>query len=145
MPNPGKQNAPAGGGAKFRPVAAGTKRQRKVLKCSTHHISRLRRELQNQGLTLRDTSGKTQCETLLRVLQYVGDRGINTLEGMGLGFYRIATRIQELEALGWMIDSQRERVVGADGLSHVGVARYVLRGFLMTRVDPQGSLDLGVV
>lgn len=143
MINPTNENAPEGGGAKFTKLAGRVNGQRKILKCSTHHISRLRRELQNQGLTLRDTSGKTQCETLLRVLQYVGDRGINTLEGMGLGFYRIATRVQELEALGWMIDSQRERVVGADGLPHVGVARYVLRGFLMTRVDPQGSLDLG--
>lgn len=144
MPNPQKQNASDEAGAKFTKLAGGVNRQRKILKCSTHHISRLRRELQNQGLTLSDTSGKTQCETLLRVLQYVGDRGINTLEGMGLGFYRIATRVQELEALGWMIDSQRERVVGADGLPHIGVARYVLRGFLITRIDPQGSLDLGV-
>ena len=145
MPNPKKQNASGEAGAKFTKLAGGVNGQRKVLKCSTHHISRLRRELQIQGLTLRDTSGKTQCDTLLRVLQYVGDRGINTLEGMGLGFYRIATRIQELEALGWMIDSQRERVVGADGLSHVGVARYVLRGLLVTRIDPQGSLDLGAL
>ena len=144
MPNLQKQNASGEAGVNFTKLAGGVNGQRKVLKCSTYHISRLRRELQNQGLTLRDTSGKTQCDTLLRVLQYVGDRGVNTLEGMGLGFYRIATRVQELEALGWMIDSQRERVVGADGLSHIGVARYVLRGFLVTRIDPQGSLDLGV-
>jgi len=106
------------------------------------HISKLRRELEGAGLGLQDTSGRTQCQTLLRVLRYLGDRGINTLEGVGCGFYRIATRIQELEAAGWLIASQRESVTGADGLTHVGIARYVLTGRRLDFVDPQGALDL---
>jgi hypothetical protein len=118
------------------------KGQNKIFRCGVQHISKLRRELQSQGLALRDTSGRTQCEMLLRVLQYVGDRGINTPEGVGCGFYRIATRIQELEDSGWIIASQRERLVGADGLAHVGIARYVLIGY-GGAVNPQGSLDLG--
>jgi len=97
-----------------------------------------------KGLALRDTTGRTQCETLLRVLQYLGDRGINTPEGVGCGFYRIATRVQELEASGWLIASRRESMVGADGLHHIGVARYSLIGERSGPQDPQFSLDLGV-
>jgi hypothetical protein len=123
--------------------ATSKKAQTKVFKCGTNLISKLRRELQGAGLALRDTSGRSQCETLLRVLQYLGPRGINTPEGVGCGFYRIATRIQELEAGGWLIASNRERLVGADGLVHNGIARYVLRGRRTDFVNPQGTLDLG--
>lgn len=145
MPKPTKQNAANKGGAKS-PKLAGRrdKKQNKVFYCGVQHISKIRRELQGKGLYLRDTSGRTQCETLLRVLQYLGQRGINTPEGVGCGFYRIATRIQELEAAGWLITSYRERMVGADGLEHVGIARYVLRGRRADLIDPQGYLDLGV-
>lgn len=124
--------------------ATSKKAQTKVFRCGTNLISKLRRELQSVGLALRDTSGRTQCETLLRVLQYLGPRGINTPEGAGCGFYRIATRIQELEAAGWLIASNRERLVGADGLVHSGVARYCIMGRRTDFADPQGSLDLVV-
>ena len=78
----------------------------------------------------------------MRVLQYLGDRGINTPEGVGCGFYRIATRIQELEDSGNIIVSRRERLIGADGLIHSGIARYILIGRAV-KVDPQCLLDLG--
>lgn len=141
---PKKQNASRRGGAKAD-RAGGPKatRQIKIFRCSTHHISRLRRELEANDRALRDTTGRTQCQTLLRVLQYLGDRGINTLEGVGCGFYRIATRVQELEAAGWFIASRREVVVGADGLRHIGIARYVLAGRRPDFIDLQASLDLG--
>jgi hypothetical protein len=124
--------------------ATSKKAQTTVFRCGTNVISKLRRELKSVGLALRDTSGRTQCETLLRVLQYLGPRGINTPEGVGCGFYRIATRIQEIEASGWRIASNRERLVGADGLAHSGIARYVLLGRRSDFIDPQGSFDLEV-
>lgn len=134
---PKKKAAPGQGKAAFE------SKQKKPLVCGTDHISKRRHELQRAGLGLCDTSSHTQGETLLRVLQYLGPRGINTLEGVGCGYYRIATRIQELEASGWNIASYREQVVGADGLVHSGIARYVLLGRIGGD-DPQGSLDLGV-
>ena len=123
--------------------ATSENKQKKPLSCGNNHISKLRRELQSAGLALRDTSGSSQCETLMRVLQYLGPRGINTPEGVGCGFYRIATRIQELEAAGWLIASNRERLVGADGLVHSGIARYCMLGRRSDFIDAQGSLDLG--
>jgi hypothetical protein len=138
-----KQNASGKGGAHITKLAGGVKAKKKVFFCGVKHISKLRRELQAAGLGLRDTSGRTQCETLLRVLQYLGPRGINTPEGVGCGFYRIATRIQELESSGWMIASYRERMTGADGLQHDGIARYSLLGRRADVADPQGALDLG--
>lgn len=143
MPNPKKQNA-SKGGAKFTKLAGGVNGQNKVFRRGVQHTARLRRELQSNGLALRDTTGRTQCETLLRVLQYLGDRGINTPEAVGMGFYRIATRIQELEASGWLIASRRESLLGADGLVHFGIARYVLICCRKDFVDPQGSLSLEV-
>lgn len=114
--------------------------QIKVLKCSNQYIAKLRREVRRAGLFLRDTTGRSQRETLLGVLQYLGGRGLNTLEGVGLGFYRIATRVQELQEAGYSIDSCPERVEGPDGLVHCRIARYVLCG---RRPDAQGKLDLG--
>jgi hypothetical protein len=140
---PKKRNAPSGRRASLSKLAGGGSGKRKVLFCGNDHISKVRRELCSVGLSLSDTSGRTQRDTLLRVLQYLGPRGLNTPEAVGLGFYRVATRAHELEAAGWLITSLRERIVGADGLAHHGMARYVLVG----RADidsPQGSLDLGV-
>lgn len=139
---PKKQNASQGGAKVDRAGGPKATRQNKVFRCGVQHISKLRRELEGAGLGLQDTSGRTQCQTLLRILRYLGDRGINTLEGVGCGFYRIATRIQELEAAGWLVASRRESVTGADGLTHIGIARYVLTGRRKDFVDPQGALDL---
>lgn len=143
MPNPTRQNASREEGAKFTKVAARVNGQNKVFRCGVNHISKLRREIQAQGLALRNTSGQTQCETLLRTLQYLGDRGLNTPEAVGIGFYRVATRVQELEADGWIIASERESLVGADGMFHAGIARYELIGRQSCFIDPQGHLDLG--
>ncbi|CAL63139.1 Hypothetical protein HEAR3030 [Herminiimonas arsenicoxydans] len=143
MSNPKKQNASISGGAKFTKLGGGVNGQNKIFRCGVQHISKLRRELEANGLALRDTSGLTQCQTLLRVLQYLGERGINTPESVGCGFYRVATRIFELEAAGWLIASCREAIVGADGLSHIGIARYVLIGKRDEFQSPQSSLDLG--
>ncbi|MBV8635978.1 MAG: hypothetical protein JO002_15890 [Burkholderiaceae bacterium] len=134
---PKKKAAPGQGKAAFES-------KQKPLVCDVDHISKLRDELQRAGLELCETSGRTQCETLLCVLQYLGSRGINTLEGVGCGYYRIATRIQELEESGWLIMSSREKVVGADGLTHNGIARYSLLGRI-GGVALQGSLDFGEV
>ncbi len=143
MPNPTKANASREGGANVTELGGGVTGQRKVLRCGVHRTSKLRRELQAHGLALRDTTGATQCQTLLRVLEYLGDRGINTPEGVACGFYRIATRVQELEADGWLIASYRERLLGADGLVHVGIARYVLIGRRADSTSPQLSFELG--
>ena len=111
--------------------------------CDEKHISNLRTELAASGLSLKDTSGQTQCDTLLRVLQHVGPKGINTPEGVGLGYLRIATRVQELEARGWIVASLRERIVGSDGLAHNGIARYCLIGRAADHKPAQASFDLG--
>lgn len=112
----------------------------KLINCDTHAISKLRRELQRAGLALRDTSGHSQRETLIGVLQYLGARGFNTKEAEGCGYYRIATRIHELEGAGWHIAVPKESIIGVDGLIHNGIARYTLLGRLP---DAQGKLDLG--
>lgn len=142
MVNSRKRNAP-GRRASLSQLAGVGSGQIKVVKCETQHITKLRRELHKAGLALKDTSGGTQRETLLRVLQYLGPRGINTPQGVGCGYYRIATRIQELEERGWEIASLRETIIGADGYKHTGIARYCLIGRLADKGSPQGSLDLG--
>lgn len=139
-----KQNAIVKGGAQVTQRAGRVKGKKKEFLCGVKHTSNLRRELQEQGLALSSTSGQSQRDTLLPILQYLGARGLNTPEGVGLGFYRIATRIQELEERGWSIASLRETLVGADGYKHTGIARYVLQGRARHQDNPQRSLDLGV-
>jgi hypothetical protein len=144
MPNPQKQNASGKGGASIVKLGGGDKGQNKVLRCGSHHISKLRKEIDAARLGLRGTSASTQCDTLIPIFQYLGNRGLNTPEAVGLGFYRIATRVQELEADGWHITVARERMLGADGLVHLGIARYRLTGRHANYFDPQARLDLGV-
>lgn len=135
-----KRNAPREEGARSTQLGGGMGGQSKVLKCSNQYIARLRREVRRAGLFLRDTTGRTQRETLLSVLQYLGRRGLNTPEAVGLGFYRVATRVQELQDAGYLIDSHPERIEGPDGLVHCRIARYVFSG---CQSDVQGQLDLG--
>jgi hypothetical protein len=137
------ENASGQAGLSVVGVQAKATRKNKVFRCGVQHTSRLRRELASQGLALGNTTGATQCQTLIRILQYLGNRGLNTPEAVACGFYRIATRIQELEAAGWLIASLRERLVGADGLAHNGMARYVLLGRDPGMQTPQMSLPLG--
>jgi len=143
--NPKKQNAPGCGGVQVTELAGGvTVIPKDAFDCSNERITKLRNEIAAEGLALRDTSGQTQCDTLLRVLQHRGGKGINTPEGVGLGYLRIATRVQELEERGWRIASYRERIIGADGLAHNGVARYCLLGRAAPLAIPaQSPLNLG--
>ena len=144
MPNSPKQNAPGCGGVQVTKLAGGvTAFPKDAFLCDEKHISNFRNELAASGLRLQDASGQTQCDTLLRVLQHRGPKGINTPEGVGCGFYRIATRIQELEERGWVISSLRERIIGSDGLAHRGIARYCLIGRMAERQPAQASFDLG--
>jgi hypothetical protein len=123
-----KQNASGKGGAPFTKLAGGANGGKKKLYCGVKHTADIRRELQRAGLALRSTSGATQRTMLLRVLQHLGARGINTPEAVDCGYCRVASRIQELEADGWQIASLRESIIGADGLPRIGIARYVLLG-----------------
>lgn len=145
MHNSTKQNAPGCGGVQVTELAGGvTAIPKDAFLCDDQHITKLRNEIAASGLALKDTSGQTQCDTLLRVLQHRGAKGVNTPEGVGLGYLRIATRVQELEERGWLIASYRERIVGADGLAHNGIARYCLLGRVVTPATPaQGAFDLG--
>lgn len=143
MRAPKKDNARGKAGKPITKLAGRVNGKNKVFRCGIQHTSRLRRELASQGLALRNTTGATQRQTLIRILQYLGDRGFNTPEAVACGFYRIATRIQELEDEGWLIASLRERLVGADGLAHNGMARYVLLGRGPEAQNPQMSLPLG--
>jgi hypothetical protein len=143
MPNPRKQRARGKAGAPLSKLAGVGSGVKKVLICSNRNITRLRSEIRAAGLLLNATRTETQLDTLLRTLQYLGDRGLNTPEAVGIGFARIATRVFDLEQQGWRIDTEREDVVTADGLAHRGIARYILRGRRADIADPQGSLDLG--
>lgn len=117
--------------------------QKNVFRCGVKHISKFREALRQKNLLLSNTKTETQLDTLLKILQYRGDAGVNTPEGVGIGFARIATRVFDLEMRGWRIDTLREDVITADGLKHRGIARYVFRGRRVDFIDPQGALDLG--
>lgn len=119
------------------------KSQNKLFECSADHISKVIRELQDNGVGLQGTSGATQIVTLRRALEFRGARGLNTYEGTAAGYARLATRIFDLEDAGWLINSFRENLIGPDGLYHGGIARYVLIGKRAEVQCPQSSLELG--
>lgn len=144
MPNPRKQNASREGGAKFTKLAGDVNEQSKIFECSANHISKVVRGLQDNGVGLQGTSGATQIATLRRALEYLGARGLNTYEGTAAGYARLATRIFDLEADGWLIASLRENIIGPDGLFHRGVARYVLIGRRIETEPVQFKLALEV-
>ena len=144
MANRKKKNATPKGGASHvngGGQAPATK-QTKARYCGTNHINKVVREIQQAGLKLRSTAADTQLTTLPKVLNHLGSRGLNTYEGVALGFLRIATRIKDLEDQ-YEIASLREDVIGPDGLYHKGVARYVLIGKRADLPPAQGQLDLG--
>src|SRR5690349_4098444 len=128
MPNPRKNKARGRAGSN---VAAGREakatKQKKTRYCTTNNINKVIREIRKAGLQLRSTAGDTQLETLPKLLEYLGPRGLNTYEGVAAGYLRIATRIKELEDV-YEIASLREDVIGPDGLFHKQVARYVMLG-----------------
>lgn len=110
--------------------------------CSTNSLNTVVREIRQAGLQLRSTAADTQLETLPKVLQYRGAKGLSTYEAVAAGYLRIATRVKELKET-WEILSLREDVVGPDGLFHKGVARYVLVGKRKNLPPAQHPLDLG--
>jgi hypothetical protein len=142
MRKPKKDKARGRAGSNVAGREAKATGQNKTFKCSMHHISKLVRELYANSVGLRSTSTDSQGAMLLRVLKYLGERGLNTYEGTAAGYARLATRIQELEADGWLIESDRENVIGPDRLYHRGIARYILRGRAAGTQDSQ--LDLGL-
>ncbi|GAC1611134.1 MAG: hypothetical protein NVS3B3_21610 [Aquirhabdus sp.] len=115
----------------------------KIFRCGVQHTSKFRLAIEEAGLGLDDPSATTQCACLLRILQYRGAEGINTLEGVACGFLRIATRIQELQADGHHIIAVPETVISADGLVHRRIARYILLKEAPIE-SPQRCLDLEV-
>lgn len=128
MTNQKKQKA-AGQGSSLI-VAGGQAKstaKRKKLSCGEHDIKNLVRLVHAADLQLRSTATDTQQATLPKVLEFLGPRGLNTYEGVALGYLRIATRIKELKET-YDIGTVREDVVGPDGLWHIGVARYYLIG-----------------
>lgn len=143
MPNPTKENASGEAGVHVDHAGGPeTTEQKKTISCSSHHINNVLKEIRIAGLRLRSSAGDTQLETLPKLLQHMGPRGLNTYEGVAAGYLRIATRIKDLEDA-WVINSFRENVIGPDGLFHKGVARYVLVGKRKGIQPVQRTFDLG--
>lgn len=138
-----KNESPREEGLDVTELGGGVTQQNKILYCSHKHIRTIINELSRVGLALSGVNTLTQRTVLLKTLQYLGTRGLNTYEGTAAGYARLATRIQELEEE-WEIASLRETVIGPDGLLHPGVARYVLLGKRSDIVSRQGALDLEV-
>ena len=128
-------------GAVFTSLAGNVK-SKKIYRCGVQHTTKFRKEIERVGLALKDSSTEVQIETLIKILLYRGSKGINTLEGMACGFLRIATRINEIKAEGYIIEKSEENVIGSDGIVHRGIARYFMKS-LEKRISPQLSLDLG--
>ena len=136
------KNASGQAGVSVAGGQAKATKQKRTRYCSTNSINKVVREIRQAGLQLRSTSGDTQLETLPKVLQHRGARGLNTYEGVAAGYLRIATRVKELQEI-WEIQSLREDIVGPDGMWHKGVARYVLIGKRKNLPPAQQSFDLG--
>lgn len=100
---------------------------KKAFQCSAESITNVCDELRAAGIALRAADGRTQIDTLRRVLEFRGPRGLNTYEGTAAGYLRLAGRVRELKET-WDIHTLREDVIGPDGLLHKGIARYVLLG-----------------
>ena len=113
---PTNSNATGGGGVNFGfgGQAKLPKTRKKIFRCSAASIARLSAELQREGLALGSTNTDTQRTTLLRVLQYLGPRGVNTYQAVGCGYARVATRVFELVEAGWDIVTQREDIYGPE-------------------------------
>lgn len=88
----------------------------------------LRNEISVAGLALNSAQGSAQLETLPKVLRYFGNRGLGTVEAEALGYRRMATRIFDLEAEGYIFNVKKENVVTDDCLIHPRMARYFLTG-----------------
>ena len=122
-----KSNAPEAGGEGGVWAGEPASTQKKIVDCGTQSITAVCLELKENGVDLRTTDGDSQQRTLVRALQYRGERGLNSYEGAAAGYLRMAARIKELKET-WDIYALKENVIGPDGLFHKGVARYVLMG-----------------
>ncbi|WP_151635997.1 hypothetical protein [Noviherbaspirillum aerium] len=143
MRKPRKSKSPRLEGLKPTKLAGGVGTNKNVVDCSANTISKVVKELYDNGFVLLHSSGEAQFSTLPKALAYRGDRGLNTYEAMAAEFAQLATHFQDLEADGWLIDSLRVNVIGPGELSHANVARYVLVGRRVDLAAPQGTLDLG--
>lgn len=77
----------------------------------------------NPNSKLRSTATEAQRERIAALLRM---RPHNGYELRRAGCYQCPTRIFELRARGYDIETQRVSVVDRDGFSHKGVALYVL-------------------
>lgn len=78
---------------------------------------------QAEGKIRRALGREAQVALLLDVLRR---RPVDTFELRRMGMASPAARIQDLEAMGCVIDSARTVAVDSDGFSHYGVALYTL-------------------
>ena len=142
MINHKKENASGQAGVGVAGGQAKATVQRKKYSCGEHHIKSFVQKVHASGYQLRSAATDTQLATLPKVLELLGTHGLNTYEGVALGYLRIATRIKELKEI-YDIGTIREDVVGPDGLWHMGVARYYMIG--KKKADPlQPELELEV-
>ncbi len=61
-----------------------------------------------------------------KIIEYLSRNGeITQREALGLGIYRLASRINELRKAGWNIDTEMREVTNADGTtSRIAVYRW---------------------
>jgi hypothetical protein len=91
----------------------------------------------NLNSKLRSTATEAQRERIAALLRM---RPHNGYELRRAGCYQCPTRIFELRARGYDIETQRVSVVDRDGFSHRGVALYVLLAEPGAQVGGQGDL-----
>lgn len=144
MTHPPNETASTAGGRSVDQAGGpeATKKQKKTQWCDQQSINKKLEEIRLAGLRLRITSSDTQLATLPKVLAYFGAAGANTYELTAMGYCRAATRIGALKDT-YVIDSVRENVIGPDGMFHINVARYILRGKKQDMLPGQQPLDLG--
>lgn len=91
------------------------------------HFKALRRHWSALGIEVDTTESEAQLIRLAAILRVQGNHGLGSLEGRAAGgFVQLPTRIFELKARGWEINTVREGAWGGDGLWHVGTVRYFL-------------------
>jgi hypothetical protein len=139
----GKANATGEGGVGVAGGEAKATKHKQKRACTDHHIKNVISQIVAADLRLTSSAGDTQLATLPKVLEHLGITGLNTYEGVALGYLRLATRIKELKET-YVIHSLREDVYGPDGLWHKNVARYVWGGKRKDLPPAQQSLLLEV-
>lgn len=91
------------------------------------HFKALRGYWKSLGIEVDTTESEAQLIRLAAILRAQGNRGLGSLEGRAAGgFVQLPTRVFDLKARGWEINSVREGAWGGDGLWHVGTVRYFL-------------------